>query len=287
MYDIPIEYIQTLMSQYYTLSSVMDEHTILFNNALYALIKSKYTVIPIENNTPDENEAPDKDKNTPTQSDAPGNISTPINTNDPTTQNNTANSTATNSVNTNASSCNATAMPLKNDKPPSINECPPDNTPITPPHTPDINKPNIKNTCPSSGARGGETSNTVFTFYTPPKLIFTTRKKYIKKIYKKIIVKIHPDKIKSTDNVRLFAKYFDICRESIENKKIHPMWIIANELKINIKLKKPIKKALILEINTLKKFNESITNSPVYKWFQTTDPSIKKNYLLQYISAFI
>ena len=272
MYEIPIQYIRSLADQYDALSLLMDTHTIGFNNALYAMIKKKYSII--------HNPSATADQDTTTHSS--DNIAPPnTNTNESVEQTNTTASVNDHDT-SNAHSSDEEPVLTENKSPADPGEQTQNNA--SPPLD---EEPNIDNTCPPSSERCGETSKTVFTFYEPPELIFTTRKKYIRKLYKKIIVKIHPDKIKSTDDILLYSKYFETCRGSIEKHKIHPMWIIADDLDINIKLKSDVKKAITLEINALKKFNESIMNSVVYKWTQATDPSIKTNYVFQYISAFI
>ena len=131
-----------------------------------------------------------------------------------------------------------------------------------------------------------KTGDASISFYKLPELKFGTNKKHIKKIYKKLIVKLHPDKV-GRKNTTLFKEYYDQCREALKSECLYKMWIISKKINVKVKLTKKINKALIKELNILKQFTENLEKSIVYKWIHESCPNKKENYLVEYIKKNI
>ena len=131
-----------------------------------------------------------------------------------------------------------------------------------------------------------KTGDASISFYKLPELKFGTNKKHIKKIYKKLIVKLHPDKV-GRKNTNLFKEYYDQCREALKSECLYKMWILSKKINVKVKLTKKINKALIKELNILKQFTENLEKSIVYKWINESCPNKKENYLVEYIKKNI
>ena len=127
-------------------------------------------------------------------------------------------------------------------------------------------------------------SNTI-DLYKLPELNFNTNKKLLKKFYKKLIVKLHPDKRKKDSDPTLFQEYFEECKHAMEMKCIYKLWLLTYKMKIDIKITNNIQNAILKEINILKKYNETLESSFIYKWSNETLPLEKNKYILEYIKT--
>ena len=56
-------------------------------------------------------------------------------------------------------------------------------------------------------------------------------------------------------------------------------------MKIDIKITNNIQNAILKEINILKKYNETLESSFIYKWSNETLPLEKNKYILEYIKT--
>ena len=122
--------------------------------------------------------------------------------------------------------------------------------------------------------------------YKVPTLIFPTKKKIIKKFYNKLIVRLHPDKReKKHKKAKLFQMYYEECKKSMEMNCLYKLWIISQKMNIKVKITKNIHSAFIKEINILKKYNETLESSFIYKWSNETLPLEKNKYILEYIKT--
>ena len=107
--------------------------------------------------------------------------------------------------------------------------------------------------------------NTTVDLYTLPKLSFSTKNKYIRKFYKKLIVRLHPDKIEYEDR-ELFSSYYEECKAAVEIKSLYKLWLLSHKIGITIKVNRDIEEVLIKEINVLKKYVEDLEKSEIYNW---------------------
>ena len=98
-----------------------------------------------------------------------------------------------------------------------------------------------------------------------PKLSFSTKNKYIRKFYKKLIVRLHPDKIEYEDR-ELFSSYYEECKAAVEIKSLYKLWLLSHKIGITIKVNRDIEEVLIKEINVLKKYVEDLEKSEIYNW---------------------
>ena len=121
--------------------------------------------------------------------------------------------------------------------------------------------------------------NSSVKLYTIPELVFPTKKKYVKKFFKKLIVKLHPDKV-GPKHTKKFAKYYDECKVATKQKSIYKLWLISKKIKIKIKINKDILKACIVEINILKKYIDNLENSIIVKWIDNKDDGYIRKYIL-------
>ena len=72
----------------------------------------------------------------------------------------------------------------------------------------------------------------------------------------------------------------------MEIKCIYKLWLITFDMKIDIKITNNIQNAILTEINLMKKYLESLTNSPIYKWIGSDEK--KKNMCIkEYITKNI
>ena len=151
--------------------------------------------------------------------------------------------------------------------------------------------PNINIKSDKKGKTSGKTSgkpkkSANLELYNIPKLIFPTKRKIIKKFYKKLIVRLHPDKRRrKSNNSKLFQKYYEECKEYMEMNCLYKLWMLSKKMKLKIKITDNIRKAFIKEINILKKYNETLESSFIYKWSNETLPLEKNKYILEYIKT--
>ena len=120
-----------------------------------------------------------------------------------------------------------------------------------------------------------------------PPLKFNTKKKIIKKFYKKLIVKLHPDKRKKDKkNDTLFKEHFEECKKAMEMNCVYKLWLLTVRMKIYVKITKNIESAILIEINLLKSYLDNLVSSPIYKWI--TMPEINRDLCIkEYISKNI
>ena len=120
--------------------------------------------------------------------------------------------------------------------------------------------------------------------YNLPPLKFNTKKKIIKKFYKKLIVKLHPDKRKKDKkNDTLFKQHFEECKEAMEMNCVYKLWLLTIRMKIYVKITKNIESSILSEINLLKSYLDNLVSSPIYKWI--TMPEINRDLCIkEYIS---
>ena len=122
--------------------------------------------------------------------------------------------------------------------------------------------------------------------YKLPLLIFPTHKKIIKKYYKKLIVKLHPDKIGSTSAVK-FQKYYIECKNAKELNSLYKFWLLTKKIGIKIKKTEHIQTAFLKEINILKVYIENLEESIINKWINSQDSHEKNRLMLNYIRSCI
>ena len=150
----------------------------------------------------------------------------------------------------------------------------------------DENKTEEKSTKEKQKRKKSKKTNSRLTLYKIPELKFRTKKKNMKKFYKKLIVKLHPDKV-GYDNTALFAVYFEECRDAIENKCLYKLWLISKKINLKIKINDNISAALTLEINSLHEYIENLKNSEMYKWIFSRDDRCILKYIKKNISKLI
>ena len=125
-------------------------------------------------------------------------------------------------------------------------------------------------------------SNTI-DLYRLPELNFNTNKKLLKKFYKKLIVKLHPDKREKDSDPTLFQEYFEECKHAMEIKCIYKLWLLTFKMKITVKITRQIENAILTEINLMNKYISSLTKSPIYKWISSGEKE-KVMCIKEYIS---
>ena len=118
--------------------------------------------------------------------------------------------------------------------------------------------------------------------YKIPSLIFPTNKKIIRKYYKKLIVKLHPDKIKSK-NVKKFQRYYQECKEAKKLNSLYKFYLLSRKINIKIKHTTKINKAFLTEINILKRYIETLENSIISQWINTNSICVKDTLIQKYI----
>ena len=139
----------------------------------------------------------------------------------------------------------------------------------------------------ASGGNGENQPKTItIKQYEIPELIFPTKKKIIRKYYKKLIVKLHPDKIDSKDTVK-FQKYYIECKNAKKLNCVYKFWLLTKKIDIKVKKTANVNQAFIKEINILKAYIESLENSPINKWIHADNPDEKDLMILKYISTFV
>tara|TARA_B110000208_G_scaffold186447_1_gene243005 strand:+ start:6317 stop:7270 length:954 start_codon:yes stop_codon:yes gene_type:complete len=121
--------------------------------------------------------------------------------------------------------------------------------------------------------------------YKIPALKFLTRNKIHKKVYKKLILKLHPDKLKEEDEPMLFKKYFNECKLYKKMNCVYKLCMLARKINLNITITARIHKAFINELNILKKYNDQLKTSIIYKWINEPLPSKKTIYINEYIQT--
>ena len=78
-----------------------------------------------------------------------------------------------------------------------------------------------KNNIPREDTNKTNSQSNTIDLYRLPELNFNTNKKLLKKFYKKLIVKLHPDKRKKDSDPTLFQEYFEECKHAMEIKCIY------------------------------------------------------------------
>ena len=122
--------------------------------------------------------------------------------------------------------------------------------------------------------------------YEIPELVFPTKKKIIRKYYKKLIVKLHPDKIDSENTVK-FQKYFSECKKAKKLNCLYKCWLLSKKIGIKVKKTENITKAFLKEINILKVYIEERENSIINKWINSNNNDEKDLLIIQYITTFL
>ena len=121
-------------------------------------------------------------------------------------------------------------------------------------------------------------------FYKLPKLEFPTKPKIVKKFYKKLIVKLHPDKRrKKKTNTKLFQEYYEKCQNAMKMKCIYKLWLLTKKINIKIKSTSKIDNAFIIEINTIKQYIDTLKKSHIYNWNNCDNEEDRCKYLNNYI----
>ena len=118
----------------------------------------------------------------------------------------------------------------------------------------------------SSGNEGSHKKrDSTIGIYQMPELIFTTRRKHIRKLYKKLIVRLHPDKV-DYEKRELFKEYYDQCKVAVELRCLYKLWMLSQKIGIKVKVNRDIATAFNKEINILKDYVENLKNSEIYRW---------------------
>ena len=120
-------------------------------------------------------------------------------------------------------------------------------------------------------------------FYKLPELEFPTKPKIVKKFYKKLIVKLHPDKRRKKKNTKLFLKYYEKCQKAKNMKCIYKLWLLTKKINIKIKTTEKINKAFVVELNIIKEYIENLRKSHIYNWSNAINDEDKCKYLNNYI----
>lgn len=137
-----------------------------------------------------------------------------------------------------------------------------------------FNTSNRKN----SNKKAEKPHNTSVDLYTLPKLSFSTKNKYIRKFYKRLIVKLHPDKTELEDK-ELFSTYYKECKSAVDNRCLYKLWLISKKIGVNIKVNMDIELVFLKEVNTLKKYIDDLGKSEIYNWIHTHE----EKYIFLYI----
>ena len=143
-----------------------------------------------------------------------------------------------------------------------------------------------KNNIPGEDTNKTNSQSNTIDLYRLPELNFNTNKKLLKKFYKKLIVKLHPDKRKKDSDPTLFQEYFEECKHAMEMKCIYKLWLLTFDMKITVKMTRHIENAILKEINLMKKYIDSLTNSPIYRWI-SSDEKEKDTCIKEYITKNI
>ena len=135
-----------------------------------------------------------------------------------------------------------------------------------------------------SGQNSGTSFKNSYTVkkYKIPELIYPTKKKITKKFYKKLIVRLHPDKCRNKNSM-LFQNYYNSCVTAKKQNCLYKFWLLAANIKLKIKITNNIEKSFNKEINILKKYIEDLNESIINKWIETDDNVMKKNLIEIYI----
>ena len=143
-----------------------------------------------------------------------------------------------------------------------------------------------KNNIPREDTNKTNSQSNTIDLYRLPELNFNTNKKLLKKFYKKLIVKLHPDKRKKDSDPTLFQEYFEECKHAMEIKCIYKLWLLTFDMKITVKMTRQIENAILTEINLMKKYIDSLTSSPIYRWIRS-DEKEKDMCIKEYITKNI
>ena len=151
-------------------------------------------------------------------------------------------------------------------------------------------EPAKKNTSNNTGTElppnANPKKNITISSYKIPPLVFPTKKKIIRKYYKKLIVKLHPDKIDSENTVK-FQKYFSECKKAKKLNCLYKCWLLSKKIGIKVKKTENITKAFLKEINILKVYIEERENSIINKWINSNNNDEKDLLIIQYITTFL
>ena len=168
---------------------------------------------------------------------------------------------------------------LENDVSGNLNTDPSDNLENDESNNEDAEKNNI----PGEDTNKTTYQSNTIDLYRLPELNFNTNKKLLKKFYKKLIVKLHPDKREKDSDPTLFQEYFEECKHAMEIKCIYKLWLLTFEMKITVKITRQIENAILTEINLMNKYISSLTKSLIYKWISSGEKE-KVMCIKEYIS---
>jgi hypothetical protein len=113
----------------------------------------------------------------------------------------------------------------------------------------------------------------------------TTNKKddKIKKIYREIVKKTHPDKV---DNKRLNDIYIR-ANLHYDSNDIIQIYSICDELGIDYDINDNDDELIIVKIDNIKQKIKFIESTTTWKWFNTEDEGLKNEIILNYIRSQI
>ena len=72
----------------------------------------------------------------------------------------------------------------------------------------------------------------------------------------------------------------------MEIKCIYKLWLLTFDMKITVKMTRQIENAILTEINLMKKYIDSLTSSPIYRWIRS-DEKEKDMCIKEYITKNI
>ena len=113
--------------------------------------------------------------------------------------------------------------------------------------------------------------------YTLPDLSFETNKCYTRKLYRKLIIQLHPDKIQEEND--LFKTYYRQCKTAFKANCLYKLWLLSKSLNLFIEENSELNVAFLQEINNLTQCIESMKTSEIYHWMHDKND--------KYISAYI
>ena len=117
--------------------------------------------------------------------------------------------------------------------------------------------------------------------YRLPELSFETQKCYTRKLYRQLIIKLHPDKLRSTveEERHLFKTYYKKCKEAFKSNCLYKLWLLSKNLDLYIEENYELNQVFLLEISILTRCIDSMKTSEIYSWIHDKND--------KYINAYI